>query len=88
MKSIGMSISLITDKEADRFEGYSEYTEMQSVQVRSICSHDRSSVEPITVPSSLLIPNVPPPCLLSLSIAVAFRSVQDTFVKVVRQLIQ
>ncbi|KAG8984122.1 ATP-dependent DNA helicase II subunit 2 [Tulasnella sp. JGI-2019a] len=32
VKAIGMSISLITDKEADRHEGYSEFTEMQSVQ--------------------------------------------------------
>ncbi|KAG8851859.1 ATP-dependent DNA helicase II subunit 2 [Tulasnella sp. 330] len=32
VKVIGMAISLITDKEADRHEGYSEFTEMQAVQ--------------------------------------------------------
>ena len=34
VKAVGMSISLITDKEADKNEGYSEYSELQSVQVR------------------------------------------------------
>ncbi|KAG8902590.1 ATP-dependent DNA helicase II subunit 2 [Tulasnella sp. 403] len=32
VQKIGMSISLITDKEADRHNGYSEFSEMQSVQ--------------------------------------------------------